>query len=149
MRSWSPATCTLTRAGRRSVRRRRSRPGVRSLASYRLYFGRQHRGALTFCSDWPNAFDDLAVAVGAIFAAYCSLSLLAHLLNEESVAASKAAEVHREIGVAVGMLMSSGELADEDAWDQLREASRRVRKALPDSVREALQDKAQPDDGEQ
>lgn len=119
--------------------------GVRSLASYRLYFGRDHRGALTFCSDWPHAFDDLAVATGAIFAAYCSLSLMAHLLSASTVDAGHAAQVSREVGVAVGILMSTGDLEHGHAWQRLHEASQRLRRSLPDVAREVIETRQLPD----
>lgn len=39
---------------------------VRSMISYRLYLGRHRRGALSFYSTWPHAFDGVAAAIGAI-----------------------------------------------------------------------------------
>src|SRR4029079_57595 len=44
----------------------------RSIVGYRLYLAPGVRAALTFYSDWPHAFDELAIACGSIFAAYCS-----------------------------------------------------------------------------
>lgn len=75
---------------------------IRSIVSYRLYLSPRHRAALTFYSDWPYAFDDLAIATGAIFAAYGSLTLTSELVLTEAVTPKRSADVHREIGVAVG-----------------------------------------------
>jgi hypothetical protein len=47
---------------------------IRSVVSYRLYLGPDSRAALSLYSDWPYAFDNLAITTGAIFAAYCSLA---------------------------------------------------------------------------
>ena len=48
--------------------------GLRSVVSYRLHLGSERRAALCWYSHWPYAFDDLTVATGALFAAYCSLT---------------------------------------------------------------------------
>jgi hypothetical protein len=48
--------------------------GVVSLVAYRVYLGGDAPAALTFYSDWPQAFDHLAIATGSIFAAYVSLA---------------------------------------------------------------------------
>lgn len=48
--------------------------GFRSVVSYRLHFGSNGRAALCWYSHWPHAFDRIAVAIGALFAAYCSLA---------------------------------------------------------------------------
>lgn len=58
--------------------------GVRSIVSYRLYLGPHERAALSFYSDWPNAFDNLAITTGAIFAAYCSLAMFSRLPQRTS-----------------------------------------------------------------
>ncbi|MGB8960414.1 MAG: ANTAR domain-containing protein [Pseudonocardiaceae bacterium] len=102
---------------------------VRSMISYRLYLGRHHRAALSFYSTWPHGFDDAAAAAGAIFAAYCSLALITQVLGDD-VHPRRAAEVHREIGVAIGILMATGELAADDAFAQLHSASRRLHREL-------------------
>lgn len=123
--------------------------GVHSIASYRLYLGPQHRAALTFYSDWPHAFDELAIATGSIFAAYCSLALLTDLLLADTVSPRRAGEVHREIGVAIGLLMSTGEVSDERAYHQLHEASRRVRDSMNDEPEAGGADDALPREDDQ
>jgi len=112
--------------------------GIRSVVSYRLYLSRRHRAALTVYSDWPHAFDDLAVTTGAIFAAYCSLAMHSELVLDEPVAHRRATEVHREIGVAVGILMATGDLSTEAAFHRLHRASRHLRRSLPDVARDVI-----------
>ncbi len=102
---------------------------VRSMLSYRLYLGRDHRAALSFYSTWPHGFDDVAAAIGAIFAAYCSLALVTQVLGDD-VHPRRAANVHREIGVAIGILMATGELAADEAFTQLHRASQRLHREL-------------------
>lgn len=56
--------------------------GIRSVACYRLRPPDGQRAVLMFFSDWPAAFDEFAVTMGALVASYCSLVLLAgHLLT--------------------------------------------------------------------
>ena len=47
---------------------------LRSAVSYRLHLGPGSRVALSLYSDWPYAFDNLAVSTGALFAVYYSLA---------------------------------------------------------------------------
>jgi hypothetical protein len=55
---------------------------IRSVACYRLNPPTGQRAVLMFFSDWPSAFDELAVALGALLASYCSLVLITgHLLD--------------------------------------------------------------------
>jgi hypothetical protein len=119
--------------------------GIRSILSYRLYLGRGHRAALTFYSDWPHAFDNLAIATGAIFAAYCSLVMFSELVLDEPLARRRAEEVHREIGVAVGILMATGDLSTEAAYRRLHQASRRLRRSVPDVARAVIAGRHLPD----
>ena len=98
---------------------------IRSIASYRLYLGPRHKAALTFYSDWPYAFDGADTAIGAIFAAYCSLALLSDVLAD-TPSLKRAHEVHREVGVAAGILLGTGELDAESAYRTLHDAGKRV-----------------------
>lgn len=109
---------------------------IRSIVSYRLYLSSEQRAALTFHSDWPYAFDD--VATGAIFAAYGSLTLTSELVLSEPVAVRLSADVHREIGVAVGMLMANAGLSTQSAYLQLHQASQHLHRSLPNLARHVI-----------
>jgi hypothetical protein len=123
--------------------------GIRSIVSYRLYLSRRHRAALSFYSDWPHAFDDLDITTGTIFAAYCSLAMHSQLVLDEPVAHRRATEVHREIGVAVGILMATGDLTTEAAYHRLHRASRNLERSLSDVARQVIARGrlAEPDEG--
>ncbi len=109
--------------------------GVRSIAAYRLYLGPDHRAALVVTSSWPHAFDDLTLAVGAIFAAYCSLCLLTSLVLGDQLRGRRAVQVHREIGIAVGILTATGDIPVDHAYHRLRHASRHLHRSLHDVAR--------------
>lgn len=98
---------------------------IRSIASYRLYLGPEHKAALTFYSDWPYAFDSADTAIGAIFAAYCSLALFGDVLAD-TPSLKRTAQVHREIGVAAGFLLGSGDHDAVSAYRTLHDAGRRL-----------------------
>ncbi len=118
---------------------------IRSIISYRLYLGRQRRAALNFYSTWPHAFDELAAAIGAIFAAYCSLALITQQLDGD-VHPQRAANVHREIGVAIGILMATEQLTAEDAFARLHTASRQLHRDLQDVARHVTTTGHMPDE---
>lgn len=110
------------------------RTGIRSLATYRLFLSRRHRGALTFCSSWPHGFTDFAIEIGAIFGAFCSLSILTELMGDDAVSAYSSTDVHREIGVAIGIVMSTTGVESAEAYHRLRTASRQMRRSLPETA---------------
>lgn len=112
--------------------------GMRSVVGYRIYLSAERRAALTMVSSWPHAFDELALATGAIFAAYCSLTLFSEVVLAERLSARRAAEVHREIGVAVGILMATDQVSSDQAYHRLRQASRGMRQSLHSAARELI-----------
>jgi hypothetical protein len=118
--------------------------GFTSVVTYRLYLGAGHRAALCFYSDWSQAFDDLAIATGSIFAAYASLALVHEVLIGEPVPPARSRAVHTEIGVAVGILMAGTGLGTSAAYRRLHDASRRLRRSLPETARYVVEHRGLP-----
>ena len=120
---------------------------IRSIVSYRLYLSPQHRAALTFYSDWPYAFDAIAIAIatGAIFAVYGSLTLTSELVLSQPVTTRRSADVHREIGVAIGILMATTDLSTQSAYQGLHQASQQLHRSLPNIARHVIAYRAMPD----
>jgi hypothetical protein len=112
--------------------------GIHSIVGYRLYLAPDVRAALTFYSDWPHAFDDLAIATGSIFAPYCSLVVFSETVLWTPLTADRAGEVHREIGIAVGILMATDELDIATAFQRLHRAGRRLHRTLPEVARHVV-----------
>jgi len=127
-------------------RRAHREAGVAALATYRLYLGASARGSLTFYSEWSHAFDELAIAIGAIFAAYASLVLSHGGAPSGAVPAARAESVHAEIGVAVGILLSGTERTADDGYRRLHEAGRRLHETLPDTASDAGSRSRDPED---
>jgi len=102
------------------------RTPVRSMLSFRLYISDEERAALNLYAERASAFGEQSAATGAIFAAYCSMALIAarnqHLVNN----LRRALETNREIGVAMGILMARDLMTREQAFEALRVASQNL-----------------------
>jgi ANTAR domain/GAF domain len=122
------------------------RLGIRSAVAYRLYLAPRLRAALVFYSDWPHAFDDLAIATGSIFASYCSLAVITEHLLRDRLSERRAKEVHREIGVAAGLLMATEEIGVVEAYRRLVRAGRNLRRNLSDVARDVVEHRSLPAD---
>jgi hypothetical protein len=106
--------------------------GVRSMLSYRLDLNSAQRGALNFYATTPRALGEHALPVGAIFAAYTSLTLLNQIHHEMVMNLQRALESNREIGVAIGILMARALCTQQQAFDRLRTASQGLHRKLRD-----------------
>jgi len=122
------------------------RHGIRSAVAYRLYLAPRLRAALVLYSDWPHAFDDLAIATGSIFASYCSLTVITEHLLRDRLSERRAKEVHREIGIAAGLLMATEEIGVVEAYRRLVRAGRNLRRNLSDVARDVVEHRPLPTD---
>jgi hypothetical protein len=105
---------------------------ARSMLSFRLFLTEQNRAALNMYDTRPGVFTDQSVATGSMFAAYSSMALLAAARQDRNNHLTRALESNREIGVAMGILMASGKLTEQHAFDQLRRASSHLNRKLAD-----------------
>ena len=102
------------------------------MLSFRLFLTEQNRAGLNLYATRPAAFTDQSVATGAMFAAYASMALLAAARHDTANHLLRALETNREIGVAMGILMATGRLTQDQAFDQLRTASQHLNRKLHD-----------------
>jgi len=105
---------------------------ARSMLSFRLFLTEQNRAGLNLYATRPGAFTDQSIATGSMFAAYSSMALLAAARQDRSHHLLRALESNREIGIAMGILMASGKLTEQQAFDQLRRASSDLNRKLAD-----------------
>ena len=119
--------------------------GVRSMASYRLFITADHRAALNFYAEHPQAFDRVALGTGALFASYASLALLSDLHRDKAENLERALQSSREIGIAMGILMARRLCTQEEAFDLLRVASQDTHRKLRDIAAEVNRTGALPD----
>jgi GAF domain-containing protein len=114
------------------VRRCVPRTGVRSVFSVPLVLSGDDRAALSFYARRPSAFDDLDVAVAVMFAPFAAVCLQSALREREIGELRMALRSSRQIGIAMGILMSRGLLTPEQAFGQLSMASQHLNRKLRD-----------------
>lgn len=105
---------------------------VRGMIGYRIMVEGRKVGALNMFSDVPGAFTQEAADMGALLVSFASVALSAASQREEATSLREAMLSNREIGKAVGMLMATHNLTDEEAFQRLRAASNRLNTRLAD-----------------
>jgi GAF domain-containing protein len=108
------------------------RTPVRAMMGVPLVDEGHRDGALNVFSDHPGAFDDEAVETAAILAAFASVALAS---ARNAVRASQLEEgltTNREIGAAVGILMATHSISQDEAFEMLSKASQRLNRKLRD-----------------
>jgi hypothetical protein len=93
---------------------------------------------LNLYSDRANAFDDDAAEIGLLLATHAAAIVAAHLSSERAMNLEKALDTSREIGTAVGVLMSAHKLTREQAFDLLRIASQRSNRRVQELAIEVV-----------
>lgn len=93
---------------------------------------RPHRTALNMYGARPNAFDTAAVNLGALFAAQAQVMLLHAGATETVESLGRALSASRQIGAAIGILMATHKVREEEAFDLLRESSQHLNRKLRD-----------------
>ncbi len=99
--------------------------GICSMLSFRLYFEDDAVmiAALNLYSKKPDAFDTISQTVGMVVATHGALAIVAARANEKAANLTVALESNREIGVAMGIIMSRHMVTRDQAFDLLRIAS--------------------------
>ncbi|MEO6502604.1 MAG: GAF and ANTAR domain-containing protein [Jatrophihabitantaceae bacterium] len=107
--------------------------GVMSMLSFRMFLEDDDLIAgLNFYSAKPNAFDEHAQTVGLLLATHGALAVSALVRGETAAHLSRALSSNREIGVAMGVLMSQHKINREQAFDLLRITSQHTHRKLAD-----------------
>jgi hypothetical protein len=112
---------------------------VRSMFSLRLFLSSQARAALNFYADRPDTFDDLDVGVGAMFAPFAALAVQTTLREREIEQLQLALRSSRQIGVAIGVLMTRELVSYDEAFGQLVSASQHLNIKLRDIAAEVAE----------
>lgn len=115
---------------------------VRGMIGYRLFVGERKAGALNVFSDTPGALDAEAADLGAIVAAFASTALGAASQREHADNLLKALHSNREIGKAVGLLMATHGVSEEEAFETLKRSSMDLNVRLAELARRVVDDRA-------
>jgi hypothetical protein len=109
--------------------------GWLSMLSYRLYpelAARELIAGLNIYSDIEHAFDTAALRIGLLLATHGAMAVAAQAKGDQNAQLVRALETSREIGVAVGVLMTRYRLTRDQAFDLLRISSQRTNRKLRD-----------------
>lgn len=90
------------------------------------------RTALNLYSGRAGAFDDAAVAVGALFAAHARVLILHANAAGKADNLERALSASRQIGAAIGILMATYKVTEDQAFDMLRGSSQHLNRKLRD-----------------
>jgi GAF domain-containing protein len=105
--------------------------GVMSMMSHRLYLEEgESLGALNLYSREPAAFAPPELSVLEILAAHCSIALDRAAASEKSRHLEVALASNRDIGVAIGILMTTRRVTQQQAFDLLKVASQHGHRKL-------------------
>ncbi len=112
---------------------------VSSMLSYRLYLDRDDPiASLNLYALQPRAFDPDTVRVGEQLAAQAALALAYAKEQDKARNLERALDTSRDIGVALGILMSRHLVTREQAFDLLRQASQRSHRKLRELAQQVL-----------
>jgi hypothetical protein len=109
--------------------------GVASMVSFRLngdFLSEEMIAGLNLYSDQPDAFTPSAVGIGSLLATHGAVAIAAELNRHRAVNLEHALTTNREIGVAMGVLMTRYRLTRRQAIDLLRITSQRSNRKLHD-----------------
>jgi AmiR/NasT family two-component response regulator len=87
-------------------------------------------GALNLFSDTHNGLTSASADVGAVIASFASVALMAIRAREEAATLRQGLQSNREIGKAVGLLMSAHHISGDEAFDLLRRTSQELNMKL-------------------
>jgi len=103
---------------------------VRSAIGYRLLLDGDKVGALNIFSDTPGGLSTASADVGAVIASFASVALMAIRAREEAATLRQGLQSNREIGKAVGLLMSAHHVGGQEAFELLRRTSQELNMKL-------------------
>ena len=106
--------------------------GVRSMLCVRVLLVGSDRAALNFYSVTPSAFDDLDAGVASIFGPFAAMAINQVVRDREVATLGAALGSSREIGTAIGILMTRYKVTSERAFGLLSEASQHLNQKLRD-----------------
>jgi GAF domain-containing protein len=109
-----------------------ARTPVRAMLAIPLIDEGRRAGALNIFSDRTDVFDDEAVETAAILAAFASVALAGASHAARADQLEVGIVTNREIGAAVGILMATHGITQEQAFDLLSNASQRLNRKLRD-----------------
>lgn len=115
--------------------------GVQSMLSFRLFFedDDQLAAALNLYSTKTSAFSAIAQLSGLAATAYGAAVVTSRRRQTRIVNLERALASNREIGAAIGVLMTRHKVTQDQAFDLLRMASQNTHRKLADIARDVVE----------
>lgn len=110
--------------------------GVHGILGLRLVLGGSDHAALNFYADDPGRLEAQDVAVASIFAPFAALAVESTLRREDVTHLQDALTSSRQIGTAIGIIMSRELVNAEAAFEVLRRSSQELNRKLRDIAAE-------------
>jgi AmiR/NasT family two-component response regulator len=101
-------------------------------------------GALNLFADQPDAFTDSSTETAALLAAFATIALSAAHQAQRADQLQQGLTTNREIGAAVGILMATHGISNDDAFALLSNASQRLNRKLHDIATGIVRGETQP-----
>ncbi len=114
---------------------------VRGALSVRVHVDRSKVAALNLFSDTPHAFDDSSLDSAIVLGAFATMATNAAAHHEEAETLRRGLTSNRAIGKAVGVLMMSDDVSDDDAFDILRRRSQAANVKLAEIASNVVRDR--------
>jgi hypothetical protein len=114
---------------------------VRGMIGYRLLTGERKAGALNIFSDDPGALTAQSADMGAVMAGFASVALAGAAHHERAENLKRGLESNREIGKAIGLIMATHKIDDDEAFNVLRKTSSELNVKLAEVARRVIDDR--------
>ena len=116
--------------------------GTTSMLSFRLFYetdsDRERLTGLNLYSTRANAFDDSAQAIATVLATHGAQTLAAATAREKASELERALITGREVGVAIGVVMATYKITQEDAFALLRMVSQNTNRKVVELAQEVV-----------
>lgn len=106
--------------------------GIRSMLCLRLPLGGEDHAGMNFYSSQVDAFGEEDVTAGSLLIPFAALVLQARLHHEDVDNLSTALDSSRMIGTAIGILMATHRVDEDEAFGLLRRTSMTLNRKLRD-----------------
>jgi GAF domain-containing protein len=116
------------------------RTPVRAMLAVPLLAEGKRAGALNVFADRAGAFDDSSVAMATVLASFSSVAIASAGNSERAAQYEQGMATNREIGAAVGILMATHGISQDDAFAMLSTASQRLNRKLRDIATSIVRD---------
>jgi hypothetical protein len=116
---------------------------VRGAMGFRLLVEKRKGAALNLFSDTANLFDSESAGRAAVLASFASVAVNAIAKGEDAASLRRGLLSNREIGKAVGMLMTLHGMTEEQTFDLLRRHSQGLNIKLSDVARKVIESRGQ------